>query len=252
MIGANQLLEYLKRFGPGRSVTFSDGSPRQPVRFPMAAFETHGAVLFADLPGYSKLASQLTPSECAYLVNHFFAWFEREAGRPYGGMVDKFIGDEVMVVFPQAGARILPLVAAMQTARALLTHDLYGFNPKIGIASGEFAIALVGTQETATVSAMGQVVNLAARCSGSAAAHSVRIATDQLPPVQDVFAGDPWEIRPPELFEPKHMAPVSVVDVRHTTKWEPTVSYLLEVREKVREARERGAVSQDRSVLRED
>lgn len=250
MLGANQLLEYLKRFGPERSITFSDGSPRQPVRFPMAAFETYGAILFADLPGYSKLAGQLTPAECAYLVNHFFAWFEREAGRLYGGIVDKFIGDEVMVVFPQAGARNLPLVAAMQTASALLAHDLYGFNPKIGIASGEFAIALVGTQETATVSAMGQVVNLAARCSGSAEAHSVRIATDQVQPVRDVFAGDRWEIRLPELFEPKHMAPVHVVDVKHTTKWEPTFSYLLEVREKVKEARARGAIRQDKSVPR--
>jgi hypothetical protein len=78
----------------------------------------------------------------------------------------------------------------------------------------------------------------------------VRIATDQVQPVRDVFAGDRWEIRPPELFEPKHMAPVHVVDVKHTTKWEPTFSYLLEVREKVKEARARGAVRQDKSVPR--
>jgi class 3 adenylate cyclase len=213
----------------------------------MAAMETEGAVLFADLPGYSKLAHQLDPVECAYLVNHFFAWFEREAGRLYGGLVDKFIGDEVMVVFPEAGARLQPLMAAMQTARALLAHDHYGFNPKIGIAFGELAIALVGTQETATVSAMGQVVNLAARCSGSAEPHSIRIATDHIQPVQEVFSGSPWEVQPPELFEPRHMAPVHVVDVRRTTRWEPAHSYLDEIKERVKEARMRGAIRPDKS-----
>ena len=89
MLGRNLLLEYLKKRGVNDVVTFSDGALLKPVRFPLAALETHGAVLFADLPGYSKLASRLEPAECAAVASHFFAWFEGEAAQPFGGVASR-------------------------------------------------------------------------------------------------------------------------------------------------------------------
>ena len=204
MLGRNLLLEYLKKRGVNDVVTFSDGALLKPVRFPLAALETHGAVLFADLPGYSKLASRLEPAECAAVVSHFFAWFEGEAAQPFGGIVDKFIGDEVMVVFPHTECKLPPLQAAMNTARVMLENDPYAFDPKIGIAAGSFAVSVVGTAETVDVSAMGYTVNLAARCAGSTKGlHAISIATDDIGAVEDVFKNDVWELCPPAPFEPK-------------------------------------------------
>jgi hypothetical protein len=48
-------------------------------------------LLFADLPGFSKLAANLNSVECVCYASRFFAWFEGGAGRSYGGIVDKFI-----------------------------------------------------------------------------------------------------------------------------------------------------------------
>jgi class 3 adenylate cyclase len=73
MLGTNRLLDYLKKHGVTTVSMCSDGALLNPVEFPLAAVETNGSILFADLPGYSKLASQLDPAECAYVVNHFFA-----------------------------------------------------------------------------------------------------------------------------------------------------------------------------------
>ena len=116
ILGKNQMLEYLMKCGIRGFATYSDGALFNPVMFPVGAVETDGAVLFADLPGFSKLATDLSPVECACYASHFFAWFEGEGGRRYGGIVDKFIGDEVMMVFPRNKCEIDPLEAALRTA----------------------------------------------------------------------------------------------------------------------------------------
>ena len=77
----NLLMDYLKEQGVKNIASFSDGALLNPVKFQLAAIETRGAILFADLPGYSKLSQELSPVECAYMVSHFFSWFEGEAGK---------------------------------------------------------------------------------------------------------------------------------------------------------------------------
>jgi class 3 adenylate cyclase len=246
MLGTNHLLDYIKSRGVTKPVTFSDGALLNPVQFPLALLETNGAILFADLPGYSKLANQLEPAECTCMVNNFFAWFEGEAGRHFGGIVDKFIGDEVMVVFPQGTCKLPPLIAAMHTTRAMLENDPYAFDPKIGMAAGPFAIGVVGTEETAAVSAIGHTVNLAARCTGrSMGRHTVRIATSDIGAVRDVFKDDVWKVCPPKRFKPKNMSAVKVVDILRLTKWVPAFNYLEDVRARVRSARAQGAIQKE-------
>ncbi len=243
MLKNNRLFEYIRKNGVTQFATFSDGALLNPVRFPLAALETHGAILFADLPGYSKLAATMEPGECACMVNHFFAWFEGEAGRNFGGIVDKFIGDEVMVVFPYTECKLPPLQAAMHSARAMLELDPYAFSPKIGVAAGPFALAVVGTEGTMTVSAIGHTVNLAARCTGSLKEpHIVKIATDDISAVNSVFEDEAWEIRGPDSFEPKNMPTVKVVEVHRKFEWVPNFDYAQEVREKVEFARANGAI----------
>lgn len=142
-LGKNRLLEYIVKCGVQKCVIYSDGALIDPVQFPLAAVETEGAVLFADLPGFSGLTAQMGAMEAAYYASHFFAWFEGEAGRCYGGIVDKFIGDEVMMVFTRSECRMPPFRAALCTARAMLGFDPYAFEPKIGIAAGPLAVALI-------------------------------------------------------------------------------------------------------------
>lgn len=248
ILGKNQMVEYLMKCGIRGFATYSDGALLNPVMFAVGAVEAEGAVLFADLPGFSTLATNLSPVECACYASHFFAWFEGEAGRRYGGIVDKFIGDEVMMVFPRSKCEIGPLEAALRTASAMLAHDPYAFEPKIGIAAGPFAIALTGTHTTRAISAVGHTVNLAARCVQAAREpKTIKVATDDLELIARVFQDqvNDWEVSGPSEFEPKNMAPVQVVHVRRKPMWIPNFDFLADVREMVALARKDGAVLND-------
>ena len=247
MVIDSELANYLREKGVTKAAWSDDGAPLNPVKFPIAGLETQGAILFADLPGYSELSQRLEPMECAYLTSHFFAWFEGSAGRVYGGIVDKFIGDEVMVVFVPSAEGLGTLDAALQTARAMLTEDHFGFDPKMGIAAGPLAIAWVGTERTCVASAMGNTINLAARCcANTKGRHSIRVATSDVQRVKSVFKDDRWRVSPPEQFTPKNMAPVQVVDVERLTEWIPNFDYLEQVKQTVKQARAMGAICEER------
>ena len=145
-----------------------------------------------------------------------------------------------MVVFTHPKCEASPLQAAMHTTRAILENAPWAFNPKIGIAEGPFAICVVGPSETETATAMGNTVNLAARCTESPKPHTIKIATDNISAVKKVFENDIWDIRPPELFEPKNMEPVKVVSVHRKTKRVTNFDYFKHVKEEVKYARNMG------------
>jgi class 3 adenylate cyclase len=249
----NRLLDYIASRGVKETIHFSDEVFHRGVSFPLAALETRGAILFADLPGYSRIAARMSPVECAYMVSHFFGWFEGNAGRQFGGIVDKFIGDEIMVVFPERSGAVDPFDAALRTAHAMLSNDPYGFGPKIGIAAGPIAIAVVGAQNTVSVTAMGNTVNLASRCVKSVTVpNGVRVVSGRAEPVKKVFQGSMWRMSEPHVFEPKNLSAVPVVDVEKIQREEPEWDYLEVIRQGVRYARERGAVREDREKFSDD
>ncbi len=240
----SRLLEYLARHQVNLCGMCSDGALIDPVRFPLAAVEANGAILFADLPGYSRWARDLTPAECAYRTSHFFAWFEGSAGRQYGGIVDKFIGDELMLVFLPDLCQLPAMEATLKTACRMLEQDMWGFEPRIGVAEGDLAICLVGTERFCQVTAVGHAVNLAARCvQTSEGAKSIRVATDDIVLVGRVFSGEQdWHVCPPRRIQPKNMDWVSVVDIRRLPMWIPNLDYVAHVREQVEVARGAGAI----------
>lgn len=242
----SKLMDYLARRGPQKRAVFPDGALYKPSEFPVAAVETNGAVLFADLPDFSKHAAKLDPVETACYVSHFFAWFEGSAGRHFGGIVDKFIDDEIMCVFLPGECVGPPLEAALRTAYAFLDRDAFAFYPKIGIASGPLAVTLVGTESNSFVTAMGHTVNLAARCAGGIVEKSIRIATDDATVVADLFKGPEWEVS--ELHEEKLKGideKVSVMDVERTTFRAFNFDYWADVRKRAKFAREHGAVKSE-------
>ena len=113
--------------------------------FPVKGREIEATVLFADISSFSRRTIDLTPAETLVFVNHLFAWVTAEAlsGRP--GIVDKYIGDELMVVFSKEFGSTDPFRDAVQGARAMSENDAWAFCPHIGIASGRVIVGYVGT-----------------------------------------------------------------------------------------------------------
>ncbi|MFO6453401.1 MULTISPECIES: adenylate/guanylate cyclase domain-containing protein [unclassified Aeromicrobium] len=134
--------------------------------FPAKGREIDAVVLFADISGFSTRTLEMSPAETLIYVQNFFAWVTQEAlhGRP--GIVDKYIGDEVMVVYSKEFGSEDPFVDAVQAAAAMSRRDVHAYQPHMGIASGPVIVGYAGTPMRYNVSVFGAPVALAARCAG--------------------------------------------------------------------------------------
>ena len=135
-------------------------------------------VLFADAVNFTQLSVSLDAESVFNLINDLLSRLVACIHR-YGGVVDKFTGDGLMAIF---GAPIahendaeLALRAALDmqtaakdfapTAQAQLGAPL---EIRIGINSGLAVAGILGTDEQAAYTVIGESVNLAARLESSA------------------------------------------------------------------------------------
>lgn len=137
------------------------------------------AVLFCDLSGFTDYAAR-TPAE--RLIGELNAYLEVMVAeiRAEGGVVDKYIGDSIMVVFgvptalPDAASRALRAAVAMQ--RALDRHNLdrharglSAFRQTTGVHFGEVVVGNIGSAARMQYTVIGDAVNVASRLQGMAA-----------------------------------------------------------------------------------
>lgn len=132
----------------------------------MKGREIEATILFADITRFSGRTLDLSPAETLIFVNWFFAWISAEALRGGKGIIDKYIGDEVMVVFSKEFGSDDPFAEAVQTARWMAQNDVWAFLPHVGIASGKVIVGYAGTPLKYNCSVFGGPVALAARCAG--------------------------------------------------------------------------------------
>jgi class 3 adenylate cyclase/tetratricopeptide (TPR) repeat protein len=147
----------------------------QPIRKPSAQEERKiVTILFADVSGFTTLSEKLDPEEVRNLIN---SCFERLVPivRKYEGTVDKFIGDEIMVLFGAPVAhendpeRALRVALEMMAAIAVFNRDqAIELNIHVGVNSGPVVAGQVGAEERRDYSVMGDAVNVAARLAHAA------------------------------------------------------------------------------------
>jgi class 3 adenylate cyclase len=232
------------------------------ARFPVKGREIEAAVLFADITGFSGRTAALDPTETLAFVNHFFAWISAEALRGRPGIIDKYIGDEIMIVFAREFGSEDPFADAVQAARWMAQHDAFAFMPHVGIATGEVIVGYVGTELKYNCSVFGAPVALAARCAGVKAqddghfSASIAFPADQwvgrdldelLPPQRGRFPDgseweDPqgWALLDPVDVELKNLGAVEVRHLVHRVAHFPSQSAEDRAREGVREAAAHG------------
>ncbi len=127
-------------------------------------------VLFADLPGFTKLTETYGADVAPFLTE--FLTLATKAIHCEGGTVDKFIGDCIMGLWnaplPEAQHALRACRAAetiRRAMRALPRPDGRQSAPsiRIGINSGVALIGNVGSAERLSYTAIGDVVNVASR-----------------------------------------------------------------------------------------
>lgn len=134
------------------------------------------AILFADLRGFTHLASTRLPYDVVYVLNQYFAASGR-AIEAAGGHLDKFIGDGIMALFgiesgPAEGARqALDAAARIAAGVDAINHSLQVDLPEplrigVGIHLGPVIVGEMGYGRTKSITAIGDAVNTASRLEG--------------------------------------------------------------------------------------
>ena len=134
--------------------------------------EVQVAVLFTDIRNFTPLTERSAPQEVIDILNQYFTLVVR-AVHQQQGVLDKFIGDEIMAVFG-LGNGTNPCQAALDTAieirrdlagmhQGLAERQLPAIETGIGIHYGPVVAGNIGSQERLEYTVIGDTVNIAAR-----------------------------------------------------------------------------------------
>jgi len=133
-------------------------------------------ILFADIRGFTSMSESHEPEIVVDALNEYFERMVEIAFR-YEGTLDKFIGDEMMVLFGSPVAhdddadRAVRAALEMQGALSDLNerHEAQGLPPfeiGIGINTGEVVAGYIGSSQALEYTVIGDPVNTGARlCS---------------------------------------------------------------------------------------
>lgn len=132
------------------------------------------SVLFCDIRGFTALTENMPPQEVIQLLNEHMTALNSIAHQHHG-VVDKFVGDLLMVVFgaPKSYGRdslhaTRCALAMMQERQRLNQTSKHHIAIGIGIATGEAVAGCMGSKDRMNYTVLGERVNLASRLCSSA------------------------------------------------------------------------------------
>ncbi len=138
-------------------------------------------ILFADVRGYTTLAETKPPEEVAQLLNRFYD-VATSVLLKHDAVIDKLVGDEVMALFLTGFTGPGCCGKMASAAEGLLRGAGYGSRegPWLPLGIGaDFGLAFVGTVGSGEIkdfTAIGDVVNTAARLQGAAKSGQIVIS----------------------------------------------------------------------------
>lgn len=165
---------------------------------PPGGTTTDLGVLFADIRGFTAWSEGARPAEVSALLRRFYAHAERTLFPD--AIIDKLIGDEVMALYlPLLGADGDLPALMLDHARRLLeavaggdgTAD--GIGVGVGLDFGEAYVGNIGDRDLFDFTAVGDVVNTAARLQGQARAGEI-VLSGRLAAMLDEVPGEPVEL----------------------------------------------------------
>ena len=171
------VLEGMRRLGAFMPEPLLQQVTADPTRaIDLAALSTKqdATIMFTDIVGFTTLAEGMSASEIAHLLNEHFT-LVTGAIEAQGGIVDKYLGDGVMAVWPAPeDARISRSLSAVRAAMQITDHlaqenernALLKRNPirlSIGIHAGSVVIGPIGAPNRLNFTVVGDAVNVAQR-----------------------------------------------------------------------------------------
>ncbi|CBL46541.1 Putative adenylate cyclase [gamma proteobacterium HdN1] len=157
------------------------------------------SIFFSDIRGFTEITEELQPEALTSLLNSYFTEMSKIALK-YGGTIDKFIGDAIMIFFGDPNTRgfkadavacvcmAIEMRKRMKTlkqtwARQGITKPL---QVRIGVNSGYCTVGNFGAETRMDYTIVGKEVNLASRLESLARTGEILIAEPTYQLVRDV------------------------------------------------------------------
>ena len=143
-------------------------------------------ILTSDLRGFTALSEQLAPEQVVELLNLYLGYMS-EVVNQYGGTIDEFMGDGILVVFgapirqqnAPARACAIAMQAIMPQVNATLRANGYPEQEMgIGINTGCAIVGNIGSERRTKYSVIGSAVNLAFRIESYTTGGQILISED--------------------------------------------------------------------------
>ncbi len=161
----------------------------------------HVTVLFSDIRGFTSISERMSADELVGLLNEYFTAMVGIVMEE-GGVVDKYIGDAIMVVFgapvqrPDDSVRAVRAAVRMRGALAKLNESFTArgkpiLRTGVGLHTGEVIAGNIGSEQRMEYTVIGDTVNLASRLESATKELGVDIAIseDTWREVQEHFVG---------------------------------------------------------------
>ena len=130
--------------------------------------QTIATIMFTDIEGFTSTAESISPKQLVQMLNEYFPAVIEPITR-YGGVVNQFQGDAMLVTFnvPVEDAQHADnaVKAAIEIQAVMKNQNFAGITlrTRIGISTGEVVAGNVGAGDRINYTVYGDAVNLAAR-----------------------------------------------------------------------------------------
>ena len=178
-----------------------------PEQLTLGGEEREIAILFSDISGFTSMSEKLTPGEVVGLLNEYFDAMVEIIDRN-NGMLDKYIGDAIMVHFgsprrePDDALRAVRTGLAMQAKLEELATRWEGrgqphLRMRVGINTGTVVAGNIGSVRRQEYTAIGDNVNIAQRLEANCPIGGVLVSQSTYEYVKDFVEA--------EALEPLHV-----------------------------------------------
>jgi len=188
----------------------------EPAMAELGGREAEVSVLFADLAGFTTFSHDRAPLEVVEMLNTYWASAVPTVTEREGGLIERFAGDAILVVFnaledqPDHAVHAVRAAVGMQQGAEETARDHEDWPRfRIGVNTGPAALAIVGAGQQRSFTAIGDTTNVAARLQAAAEPGSVLIGEATYELVRQEIPAEPYG----ELELKGKPAPVPVYEV---------------------------------------
>ncbi|GJL84004.1 MAG: hypothetical protein DHS20C01_36380 [marine bacterium B5-7] len=170
-------------------------------------------IFFSDIVGFTDISDGVEPERLAFVINTYLSAMS-EIALQFGGTLDKFIGDAVLIFFgdPDSEGELQDAIRCTQMALAMQERiqDLqsvwrsHGISQtlqvRMGINTGYCTVGNFGSDHRLEYTALGGPVNLAARLQARAESDSIYIGESTWLLIKEYVEGTEQEPFTPKGF----------------------------------------------------